>query len=229
MLQNTKELIGYKLAAFDGNIGHVKDLYFNDKNWTIRYLVVDTGPWLKGRPVLLSPHSIGILDRDSVLHVKLTRDQIEKNPPVESDLPIFREYEETHRAYYGMPAYREGKLVCGSGDFPVSGSAPKEETCNKEHAQCDNVNLSSMKTTKGYAIEATDGVMGSVKDFMVNDETWVIDALIIEAGHWYSSKEVMIPTRQVERVCHKDSKVFVSLTKANIQDKDEDEVAKIMA
>ena len=46
-LQNTKELYGNKLAALDGDIGHVKDFYFDDKNWVVRYLVADTGSWLR--------------------------------------------------------------------------------------------------------------------------------------------------------------------------------------
>jgi hypothetical protein len=63
MLQNIKELYGRKLAALDGDIGHVKDFYFDDENWVIRYLVADTGSWLTGRLVLLTPHVFGKLDQ----------------------------------------------------------------------------------------------------------------------------------------------------------------------
>ncbi len=48
---------GHKLAALDGEIGSVKDFYFDDKTWTIRYLVADTEPWLPERLVLLYPHA----------------------------------------------------------------------------------------------------------------------------------------------------------------------------
>jgi len=48
-------LYGDKLAASDGEIGQVKDFYFDDQNWVMRYLVVDTGSWLSGRKVLISP------------------------------------------------------------------------------------------------------------------------------------------------------------------------------
>ena len=78
MLQNTKELYGHKLAALDGEIGHVKDFYFDDKNWVIRYLVADTGSWLTGRLVLLSPRAFGNWDQfDQILHLKLQKKQIE--------------------------------------------------------------------------------------------------------------------------------------------------------
>ena len=42
-----------------GLIGEVDDLYFDDEDWAIRYLVVDTGGWLSGRKVLISPVAIG--------------------------------------------------------------------------------------------------------------------------------------------------------------------------
>ena len=65
----------------DGEIGHVKDFYFDDQNWAVRYLIVDTGAWLPGRQVLISPHSLGRLDQvDKVLLAKLTRKQIEDSP-----------------------------------------------------------------------------------------------------------------------------------------------------
>ena len=80
MLQNIKDLYGNKLAASDGDIGHVKDFYFDDKTWVVRYLVVDTGSWLTGRQVLLSPHALGKWDREKkTLQVNLHKKQIE-NP-----------------------------------------------------------------------------------------------------------------------------------------------------
>ena len=59
MLRTAKELIGYTIRALDDDVGHVDDFYFDDRYWLIRYLVVDTGGWLSGRKVLLSPLTIG--------------------------------------------------------------------------------------------------------------------------------------------------------------------------
>src|SRR5665213_3982367 len=78
MLRSIKQLYGDKLGASDGEIGHVKDFYFDDQNWAVRYVVADTGSWLTGRLVLISPHSLGRLAHtEKVLRVKLTRKQIE--------------------------------------------------------------------------------------------------------------------------------------------------------
>ena len=75
---------GYSLHGLDGEIGKVKDFYFDDRDWTIRYLVADTGEWLVSRQVLISPHSLAGVDRDQgSITVKLTKDQIEHSPDVE--------------------------------------------------------------------------------------------------------------------------------------------------
>ena len=59
MMRNVKDLRGYRIRATDGLIGTVDDFYFDDQDWGIRYLVVDTGCWLSGRKVLISPAAIG--------------------------------------------------------------------------------------------------------------------------------------------------------------------------
>ena len=114
-------LRGHKLAASDGSIGHVKDFYFDDKTWAIRYVVADTGTWLSGRQVLLSPHAFGSLFPDGRdLIVNLTREQIENSPPIEWHKPVSRQYEEEYHRYYGWPYYWEGDgLWGGMRGFPV--------------------------------------------------------------------------------------------------------------
>ena len=56
MLRNSKDLEGCAIGATDGTIGEMKDLYFDDEAWVIRYFVVSTGAWLANRKILLSPH-----------------------------------------------------------------------------------------------------------------------------------------------------------------------------
>ncbi len=120
MLRSTKQLYGDTLGASDGEIGHVKDFYFDDQNWAIRYLVADTVSWLAGRKVLISPHSLGRLDQaGKVLRVNLTRKQIEDSPSIESHKPVSRQYEEEYYRYYGWPYYWQGDGLWGLSGFPV--------------------------------------------------------------------------------------------------------------
>ena len=55
MLRKMKDLKGFSIGARDGDIGEANDFIFDDKNWTVRYLVADTNRWLPGRKVLISP------------------------------------------------------------------------------------------------------------------------------------------------------------------------------
>jgi hypothetical protein len=228
MLQNIKELYGTKLAASDGDIGQLKDFYFDDKSWTIRYLVADTGTWLSTRQVLFSPHALGHFDRDGrMLSVNLTRKQIENSPLIESHKPVSRQHEVDYNHYYGWPASWDGGAMRALGCYPIvmPPSRNELETQLRGHEH-DDTHLRSTKAVTGYAIHATDGAIGSVSGFMVDDQTWTIGELMVEAGHWYSGREILIPTGKISRISYGDSKAFVHLTKADIQLTGESEVAE---
>ena len=116
MLHSIQQRYGEKLRATDGEIGHVRDFYFDDKTWTIRYLVADTGGWLTDRQVLISPHALGHLyPQGKVFLVNLTREQIEKSPSIDEHKPVSRQHEEEYHRYYGYPYYAE--------TWPLSGLA----------------------------------------------------------------------------------------------------------
>ena len=126
MLRSIIQLYGDKLGASDGEIGHVKDFYFDDQNWAVRYVVADTGSWLPGRQVLLSPHAFGGLHQaGKLLLVNLTRKQIEDSPPIESHKPVSRQYEEEYYRYYGWPYYWQGSGLWGMSGFPLLELPPK--------------------------------------------------------------------------------------------------------
>ena len=228
MLQNIKELYGNKLAASDGEIVFVKDFYFDDNSWVIRYLVVDTGTWLSERQILLTPHVFGTLDRDkNILPIKLTRKQIEDSPSINSHRPVSRQYEQDYYRYYGWPAYWEGGGMWGVAGFPViDESLPRKERPHHGHNQRDDLHLRSTKAVNGYKIHATDGMIGSVRSFRVDDRNWAIGELVAESGPWYLGKEIPIPTTRIERISYEESKVFIKLTKADIQRTEQNGVVK---
>jgi PRC-barrel domain len=228
MLQNIKELYGTKLSASDGEIGHVKDFYFDDKTWVIRYLIADTGSWLTGRLVLLSPHALGKLDQyEKTLHVKLHKKQIEKSPSIESHKPVSRQYEIEYYRYYSWPAYWDGGALWGLGGFPVLLPPSKDEMkAQLQHHHRDDKHLQSTQAVTGYQIQAADGTIGQVSGFLVDERSWAIRELAVETGHWYAGKEILISPDRIERISYEESKVFVNLTKADIQRTAENTLAK---
>ena len=227
MLLNTKQLYGAKLGALDGDIGHIKDFYFDDKTWVIRYLVADTGHWLPGRQVLLSPHVFGEWDEtDHVLPINLKRARIESSPSPDTHQPVSRQYEMEFYRYYSLPAYWEGTNIWGMGGYPFLVPLDQGAGGNhpKHHHRADK-HLQSTQAMTGSHIQAHDGAVGHVTGFLVDNQKWTISDVVVETGHWYAHKKVLIPTGSVERVTFEDSKVFVNLTQADIRRAAENEVA----
>ena len=223
-----KQLYGSKLAALDGDMGHVKDFYFDDENWVVRYLVADTGSWLTGRLVLLTPHAFGTLDlADKTLHIKLLKKKIQDSPSIESHKPVSRQYEADYYTYYGWPTYWDGSAMWGIGGYPVVlPPSKKEMEIQKKYHHRDDKHLRSMQAVTGYHIQSVDGEIGHVNSFMVDDKNWAIHELVIETGHWYSGKEILIPTSKVKKISYEEAKVFVSLTKEDIQQTAENEISQ---
>ncbi len=222
MLRSIKQIHGCKLGASDGEIGHVTDFYFDDKHWAVRYVVVDTGSWIPGRSVLLSPHAFGSLPEEGkILPVTLSRKQIEDSPPMESRKPVSRQYEEEYYRYYGWPYYWQGDAVWGMSGFPILsekskpfvGEPPAKSAAERERV---GVHLRSAQTVIGYQIQTGDDVVGHVTDFMMDDQSWVICHLVVNTGNRFSGKKILLPPSQVDRISFEESKVFVSTTKEAI-------------
>jgi len=114
MFCKAKNLAGYTLQAQDGEVGKVKEFYFDDHHWTIRYVVVDTGNWISGRQVLISPYVITAVNKNEQnFAVALTKKQIENSPSLETDMPVSRQFEELYNEYYRLPMYWNGPFVWG--------------------------------------------------------------------------------------------------------------------
>src|SRR2546427_12150629 len=108
MLRTAGDLKGVTIEAMDGDIGSVQDLYFDDRTWTVRYLVVDTGTWLPGRQALISPFAFQPVPGASRLRTSLTKGQVQNSPSSETDRPVDGQREVDFSEYCGEPYYRVG-------------------------------------------------------------------------------------------------------------------------
>jgi uncharacterized protein YrrD len=226
MIINAKTLHGYKLDSLDGEIGKVKDFYFDDKHWTIRYLVVDAGNWLIGRQVLISPYAVRSVNvDDGDIGVTLTKKQIEDSPSLDSHKPVSRQFEDDYYGYFGWTPYWGGSSIWGSSPYPyMSGDYPNaaadrqqaREFARKQKESWDP-HLRSAGDVTGHHIAATDGEIGHVADFILDDKSWTIRYLIIDTQNWWPGKRVLISPNWIDRVSWSDKKVFVNLSRENIQ------------
>lgn len=216
MLDNASLLIGYKLHSLDGEIGEVKDFYFDDRHWTIRYLVVDTGNWLTGRQVLISPYALGIVNKTQRhIAVSLTKKQIEDSPSLNSDKPVSKQFEDAYYLYYGWPVYWDGPYIWGYSPDIVRDSELWIKTADSDKRW--NPHLRSTDAVSGHDIQAKDGEIGHVADFIIDDHTWTIRYLVIDTRNWWPGKKVLVSPQWIERVSWEELKVFVNLSREAIK------------
>ncbi len=216
MLNKVKTLQGYTLSGLDGEIGNVKEFYFDDQHWTIRYLVADTGNWLTGRQVLISPYAlVAATKEEQHIIINLTKKQIEESPSLDSDKPVSRQFEEAYYVYYGWPMYWGGPYMWGTYPY-IMRDRDKWIKANQPEKGWDP-HLRSTHTVTGYDIQATDDEIGHVEDFIIDNETWAIRYLIIDTQNWWPGKKVLVSPRWIERISWSESKVFINLSREAIK------------
>jgi len=210
MLHKVKMLKRYKLDSLDGEIGKAIEFYFDDKHWAVRYLVADAGNWLSDRQVLISPQAISSVNKEEEqIEINLTKKQIEDCPPLESDLPVSRQYEEEFYRYFGWPVYWAGPNMWGI--YPYIMNIYEIDAVLPETPKTGDPDLRSTNDVNGHQIQAEDGMIGHVEDFIIDDNNWSIRYLIIETRNWLPGKKVLISPEWIERVSWGESKVFVKL------------------
>jgi len=234
MLRTIKELYGYSIGAVDGDIGQVKDLYLDDEAWVVRYLVVETGGWLSGRKVLISPMAIGDLDwAKRLLPVSITKEQVENSPDFDTEQPVTRQHELEYSGYYGYPFYWGGMGYWGGGMYPnmmllgYGGGATPQAQQEAQNAQAlaearrdanADPHLRSCKAITGYHIHASDGEIGHVSDMLIDDRTWAVRYLIVDTSNWWLGHKMLVAPQWIESVSWADSAVSVSLTRQAVKD-----------
>jgi len=220
MLRRLDEIRRYVIDAEDGEIGRCHDFLFDDRQWTIRYMVADTRKWLPGRKVLVSPISLGVpgLMNDR-MPVKLTREQIKQSPPLEADQPVSQEYESRYFDFYQWPVYWVGPYPWGAFQEPreLYGQSPAPPTGETKTQPNDN-HLRSVNEVSSYHIQAVDDEIGHVEDFLADDKTWTIRYLVVDTRSWLPGRKVLIARNWIEDVSWTDRKVYVNLTRDKIKE-----------
>ncbi|MGN6341096.1 MAG: PRC-barrel domain-containing protein [Ginsengibacter sp.] len=223
MKRSIKSLEGYTLKETDGEIGKVDEFYFDDVSWTIRYLVIKTGNWFSGKKVLISPKALLAPDwENKTFPVNLTKSQIENSPDIDTEKPVSRQHEEELFTYYTWDPYW-GDGAHGAGIFgAMPGDLYESEVeagpiVPVENSQPQDPHLRSSDEVKGYTIHATDGEIGKVTDYIVDDSDWRINYLVIDTGDWLNSKKILLPAGWIKQVKWDNSIVIVNVTVEQVQ------------
>jgi uncharacterized protein YrrD len=222
MKRSINSLLGYTIKGTDGEIGKVEEFYFDDRTSTIRYMIVKTGGWFSGKKVLISTEAFQKAEWESkTISVNLTQEKIKSSPDIDTDKPVSRQQEELMRGYYTWPdyygygMYGYGYWGLGMWGYPAVRNREEEKQLNQmnaaEHAN-DNPHLRSTHEVTGYDIHATDGHIGEVEDFLVDDGTWMIEFLVIDTGHWFPGKKVLISPESINEIDWQTSAIIINTT-----------------
>ena len=209
MLRSIKQLHGCSILATDGEIGKVDEFYFDDDQWRIRYLVVDIGKWLLGQRVLVSPAALGHPNQAAdILPVTITQEQVKNSPDIDQEKPVSLQPMNEYWPGLGIPT-----------DPRVAGLyAAAQTVADTDKAHKPDPHLRSTREVTGYHVQARDGQIGHVEDFIVDDETWTIGYLVVSTRNWLPGKKVLVAPWWVDRVSWLGSKVFLAILRASVKD-----------
>lgn len=196
MSASMKQLTTSPIFGRDGRAGSLSDILIDDQSWCVRWLVVETGPWLFGREVLLDPQSFVDYDEESSkLHVDLSREQIAEARGIGSDLPFHRQ-KEAAIPYDDMLTYAPGTY--GAVYIPprVREFARAEDPAIQDYI--GDRHLRSAQEVAGYEVAATDGKLGSLQDLLLSDCFCRVEAAVVQTGRWWwPGQELQIDPRWV--------------------------------
>jgi sporulation protein YlmC with PRC-barrel domain len=224
VLKKVKDLESSTIHATDGDVGRVRTVLFDDERWTVRYLVAETGRWLSGRRVLLSPISVDrVRWADGAIDVGLSREQVKNSPDITTDVPVSRQRELEFYRYYGYPHYWGGAGIWGAGAYPAM-LAHADDQRGMAHAAVvfeqsgtPDTHLRDASVVAGYGIAAADGDIGRVDDFLFDDRTWTIRYLVVDTSRWLGGRHVIVSPEWVTDVSWGESAVHVALTREAIK------------
>jgi sporulation protein YlmC with PRC-barrel domain len=218
MLRRLRDLEHWAVLSSNGeDLGTIQDFYFDDERWTVRYVVVKTGRWFTGRAVLLSPMMLDHMQWDQATALfALTREQIESAPDADLAMPVSRRWEAAYAGHYAIPFYWSGTGIWG--DWPTPSEArlavrepvPRPPGIDAEH-------LRSTRAVCGYHLQAIDGEIGHIDDFLVDDRTWTIRYLLIDTSNWIGGRAVLMPPERTSQIEWLRQLVHVDLTREEVE------------
>lgn len=218
MLRSLKGIKGYRIRALDGDIGKVDDFLFDDVGWFVRYVVAGTGNWLARRKVLVGPEVFETADwPEHTVPVRLTKQLVESSPDLDEDAPVSRHEEERLRTFYGWTSWWHAPM---QGVTPVPSrevlepQAREAAVATGEH----DPHLRSVSEVMGYGMEARDGEIGRVDDFIVDDRSWALRYFVAETRSLLPGRKVLLAPQWITEVRWPDGRVVVDLTRRQIKE-----------
>ena len=213
-----RDITGMRIHGTDGDLGHVRDVYFDDAQWRVRYLQVDPRHWLIDRHVLLAPTVVRSLDWEhGRIHVSLTREQVRSSPDIDPHKPVSRQQRMPLHEYFQWP-FGSSDWVSEDVELAVAlhkllietrGNAVTASVREETHPR-----LWSARALSHYGIEGSDGDLGRVDDFLVLPDTWAIHHLVIARRR--SPQATRVPVDRIKWISWEAKRIRVALDRETV-------------
>jgi hypothetical protein len=234
-VRSLEDLLGCTVSTADGAAGRLSDVYYDDRTWTVRYLVVDDIEE-GSRARLVSPFLVDrVGDQPPKIDLSLDLDRLLEAPDIGQEKPVSLQAERDYFDYFGWPYYWQGAYGAGIGALPIVAPLPVMPPPDERGREADRASdsesvgatagqpseashhLRSALETNGYHVQALDGEIGHVEDFLVDEVSWGILAVVVDTSNWWFGKKVALPAGEFTRVEWQSRLVFVDETREQVQ------------
>jgi len=221
MLWKTSDLNGLTISASDGEIGSVSDILFDDRSWAIQWLVVDTGRWFPATKVVRLPTAYKLFEaKRKSLSTSLTLAQFEQAPVLNTYPPVSRQKRQASMSSYEFQAYRLVPFGMPPVTPVVADLAETALAQNHTHYGTETFgdpHLRSAHEVVGYHLNADDGEIGKVDDFLADTGDWHIRFIVVETGSWWNGQKVFLKSEHAASIHWAAGKLAVKLTREEVK------------
>jgi hypothetical protein len=192
MFTSFTTLMKTPLVTTDGDEHQVYSLLFDDRSWTVSFLVVDAGSWLSRHRVVIRTSNIDGPDwTKKVIAANLTHQELVRCADVTSVRPVSQQQQLALQKYFGWPDSEPGSCV-PAALIPAQREFPVQE--NEDPHLRDTLNL------LGYEVWSADRRVGILSDFIMEPNSWHIKYLCLKIGDWVYRGERFVQTVNVQSI-----------------------------
>jgi hypothetical protein len=192
MFTSFATLMKTPLVTTDGEEHQVRSLLFDDRSWTICFLIADAGSWLSRRQVVIRTCAIDGPDwTKKVIAANLTHQELVKCADASSIKPVSEQQQLALKKHFGWPDseprwHVPAALVPAQREFPAQAN--------------DDPHLRNTMDLLGYEVWLTDRRVGILSDFIMEPNCWHIKYLSVKVGDWVYREERFVPTHTVQSI-----------------------------
>jgi hypothetical protein len=151
------------------------------------------------------------------MNLSISREQVRSSPEIDTRQPVSREQERTYLQYYGYPYYWIGPSPAGAVPLPGAAVPHALESAPAGPGEHGENHLRSCYEVAGYRLQATDGALGHVEDFLFDDLDWAMRWVVVDTRSWWLGRKVLIAPEWIDAIEWPERRVHVDVTREGVK------------